>query len=875
MAQPHQRFDHLVRLAEELPHILSKLTRVQEELLGVYNPTPDEADAASASAAALLAELLAEHGVLAPLFRSCAGIRADGEPTDATESEWSRASDVADSAQPVRIDGKDIDPPFKKLAESVGQKLGIKNTETCAYLLSDLNTWHRGRMVDVSTWAEAEWESNAVTTFFDLRKNLLRVLKELLKLASEDEQLRTVLRDDNKLFSRERRSYDGLVEPLLGYFGFEGSEYRRNKQLRERAGPNLLAVLHEHRLVAQCLFYLARGSDGEWGVEHLRSLYAIIKDLVQNGNTALSSGDGVLEFPKNWTVDEQRSARQADDENKKYAAELAHITSVLCLTWWEAVHRTRSRGKGSSRDQDEEKLKELVGLVQQEELLATHQGFGHVMDLFVRVGIHQFVNHRTQNEGGRYVRSPWEPGGQVDQLRTWHKGAFEYLGDVLTCLRVKAEPDDAVSVLRSLQGFMLHLVEKYIRPVILLPGQDAEGQQEDPEPEQVRKLEYLLRFWAELCKCIRNSVQPHEQKWLDAKRTTQALYSIELKHFLHWGIESFTKDDMRIAEDKRHIVTVSCFEHFCTVMGFYCCFEDEVEVATELLTHLLDRGWWNSQARGQESNRSIGPVLETFERLLSQRVTREQGGNHGLAAKQRTFSIGSLRLLQDIVAVVGRPTQLLPATAVMSDGSSTLSRWMKALIGMISLETGKPPALRVELFKTVSSLVDVSKDLEVRELLLLLDKIKLLDEVGMPAELHQFEAQTQVCMRPLHSPPKPKFESKYGCGCVQTFPVVRAYLELMQALLSQRPYWELSLAPDRPLQTKEGHSPLRLLVFVQRDVLEKHFAGRQYADSGEKWQMALSAFSVMLELVQPTPTGPAWMLDEIKLVLRIFDTPGE
>lgn len=104
---------------------------------------------------------------------------------------------------------------------------------------------------------------------------------------------------------------------------------------------------------------------------------------------------------------------------------------------------------------------------------------------------------------------------------------------------------------------------------------------------------------------------------------------------------------------------------------------------------------------------------------------------------------------------------------------------------------------------------------------------------------------------------------------------MRAYLELMQALLSQRPYWDLSLAPDRPLETTDGHSPLRVLHFVQRDVLEKHFAGRQYCDSGEKWQMAMSAFSVLLELVRPAPTGPDWMLDEMKLVLRVFDTPGE
>ena len=736
MAQPHQRFDDLLRLSEELPHIVGRLHRVHEELLHPDGPNPD-------TAAQLLRELLDERaGVLEPLFRSCVGIRADGATPDAEESEWSRKTDVQSTstggaAGQILVDGNVISDEFKKLAERVGNRLIMKNTEACAYLLSDLNTWHRERNVDVSAWDEAQWEQNAVATFFDLRKNMLRVLKGLLKLASEDEQLRDVLRGDNKLFASERRSYDRLVEPLLRYFGFEGSEYLRNKQLRERHDPHLLAVLHEHRLAAQCLFYLARGSDGEWEVEHLRSLYDVIKDLVQNGTTALGAGDSVLEFPKNWTIDEQR-VRHADDENKKYAAEVAHITSVLCVTWWEAVHRTRTRGKGSSRDQDEEKLKELMELAKQEERMGTLQGFGHVMDLFVRVGIHQFVNQRTLDEGGKYVRSPWQSASQLDQLRKWHKGAFQFLGDVLTCVRVKAEPDDAVSVLRSLQCFMLHLVKNYVRPVVLSVGQDAENQPEEPEAEQVRKLEHLLRFWAQLCNCVRNSVQPREQMWLDAKRTTQALGSNELKHFLHWGIESFSKDDLRIAEDKRHVVTVACFEHFCTVMGFYCCFEDEPDVATELFTHLLDRGWWSSQQRGQEPNRSIGPVLESFERLLSQRVTLAQGSNLGLAANQRTFSIGSLRLLQNIVAVVDSPTALQLWKA------EDLSRWMKALIGMISLETGKPPALRVELFKTVSSLVDVSNALDVRELLLLLDKIKLLDEVGMPAELHQFEAQTQV-----------------------------------------------------------------------------------------------------------------------------------
>ena len=110
-------------------------------------------------------------------------------------------------------------------------------------------------------------------------------------------------------------------------------EAREAQHSRSRAQP------HEHRLVAECLFYLARRTDGEWEVEHLCSLAAIIKDLT-------TSSSDLLEFPKSWTIDEHRTERSEEDVSKKHTAELAHITSVLCVAWWEAVHRTRGRGRG-------------------------------------------------------------------------------------------------------------------------------------------------------------------------------------------------------------------------------------------------------------------------------------------------------------------------------------------------------------------------------------------------------------------------------------------------------------------------------------------------------------------------------------------------
>jgi hypothetical protein len=808
------RWFGMLQLAARLPELLAELR----------GATPEE----------LRHALQAHAPILEQLWRACVGMADASSTPKATESEWCRAADVAETKRPIKIDGADVQENFRQMAQGVSRALGVKNTEECGYLLSDLHAWYREQRIDTSSWPAAYWERDAVAQFFSMRKALLRVLKEVLKLAAEDPQCREVLKEQGPLLCQERRSDGRLIDPLIGYFGVgPAGSYRRNKTLRERRGEQLVDVLQEHRLVAQCLFYLARGSTdcNEWGVDHLRSLHAVIKDLAKN-----SLARDVLEFPKGWTIDEQRVERLGDDDLKKYCAELSHVTGVLCLTWWEAVRRSRSRGRGSSRDQDEEKLKTMVELARQDD---SSQGFGMVLDLFLRVGLHQFVTNRTQHEL-QYVTQPWASGSHDQQLRQWHKGAFAFLGDVLTSLRVKAEQDDAINILRSLQEFVLHLVEKYIRPVVLCIGQDAEDHQGEPEPEHVRKLQPLLQFWAELCKCVKSAVRPEEQEWLDARHSERALDRSHLKDFLIWGIEAFTRDDQRVADDQRHLVTVHCFDHFCTVLGTYCCFE--TDVANELFVNLYDRGWWTSQqSRGgggqPEQSRSITPVLESFERLLQQGTAQRH--HQGLAQQQRVFCIASLRLLQNIVAVVGN----------RSDRRLDLSRWMKALVGMISLETDKKPELRVELFRTLSALIGISEPDHVEELVLLLDRVNLLDEQGMPAELNKHEARDKK------------------------FPVVRAFMEMMQVLLSHRTYWDYWNPLARPQDARTGSSPLRLLTFVRDDVLAQHFGGRLYHESGEKWKMILVAMSVLLELVQQ-PTDPSWMLAELHLVVRLFDGPG-
>ena len=759
------------------------------------------------------------------LWRACTGAAREGDPPNAAESEFCREADMADTAAGgarAKVDGVAVDEGLDEAAKALGRELRLQNCDECAALLSDVHAVHGERLGDTSGWAPADWVRLGADSFFDMRKDLLRLLKALLKCASDDPACRDVLKERGALFSDgERRSDGRLIEPLLAYFGV-GTEYRRNKQLRERlTEPRVVDVLHEHRLVAECLFYLARRTDGEWEVEHLCSLAAIIKDLT-------TSSSDLLEFPKSWTIDEHRTERSEEDVSKKHTAELAHITSVLCVAWWEAVHRTRGRGRGGSRDQDEEKLKALVELARRDDRTQLN-GFGLVLDMFLRVGLHQFVTNRTQNDL-RYVTDPWGSGAHEQQLREWHRGAFLFLADVLTCMRVKAEADDAVDILRSLQGFMLHLVEKYVRPIILAIGQE-DDQPAEPEPEQIRKLEPLLCFWAELCLCMKQSMPPEQQEWLDFQQSSRALANPQMKNFVLWGMEAFLRTDERhAASGQQHAITNACFDPFCTVLGTYSCFEPDV--ASEVFAHLHDAGWWTQQQRGQhDQGRSVTPVLDTFERLQQAAAQRQQG----LPAHQRTFCIAALRLLRNIVTVIGNP----------NERPLDVPRWLKALVGMISLETEKPPELRVELFRTLTTFVEISGTERIAELLRHIDQVNLLGPQAMPAELNKYEAQKQV------------------------FPVVRACLDMIQVVISQREYWVHAVT--RPQE--DASSPLRLLNFVRDDVLTKHFSGRLYRDSGEKWKMASVAISVLLELVQQ-PTDPTWMLPELKLVMKTLDSAG-
>jgi hypothetical protein len=809
-AAPSQRWVAMLALSDgELPGLIESLRHAgPEELRAVLDNRPD--------------------ALLDVLCRACIGAPREGDPPNAAESEFSRAADVADPVpanKPVQLAGQALHESLQQAARALGQELCIKDYDECALLLDDLKHHHGERLGDLTAWEPADWVRLGADSFFEMRKSLLRLLKAVLKCASDDPECRQVLKDHGVLYSGAGRRPDGrLIEPLLAYFGCSG-EYGRNKSLRERrACTRRTDVLQEHRLVAECLFYLARRTDGEWEVEHLRTLAAIIKDLTS------SSGE-LLEFPKRWTIDEHRTERSEEDVAKKHDAELAHITSVLCVTWWEAVHRSRGRGRGGSRDQDEEKLKALVELVQQDDR-AQLNGFGLVFDLLLRVGLHQFITNRTQDKE-RFVTDPWSPGSHDQQRqREWHSGAFKNLEDVLTCMRVKAEPEDAVEILRSLQGFMLHLVEKYVRPVVLAIGYDAEDQQGEPDPENVRKLKPLLTFWAELCKCVTQSMPPEDQEWLDQAKTMRALSNDGMKNFVLWGMQAFLRADERQMGDQQHMVTNACFDPFCTVLGTYSCFE--YDVATEVFVHLHDQGWWTQQQRGQhDQGRSVTPVLETFEKLEQVAAQRQQG----LPAHQRTFCIAALRLLQHIVGTLKN----------RNERRVDVPRWMKALVGMISLETEKPPQLRVELFRTLTTFIEKFGDSQrLRDLLVHIDQVNLLGPKAMPAELSKHEAQNQE------------------------FPVVRAYLEMMQVLISQRTYWEHAVT--RP--EEDATSPLRLLNFIRDDVLSKHVSGRLYKDSGEKWNMAFAATSVLLELVQQ-PTDPTWMLEELKLVMKAsLDSPG-
>ena len=763
------------------------------------------------------------------LCRACVGAPREGDPPNASESEFSRAGDVADPVpanKPVQLAGQDLHENLQEAARALGQDLYIKDYDECALLLDDLRHHHGERLGDITSWEPADWVQLGAESFYEMRKGLLRLLKALLKCASDDPECRQVLKDHGILFSGAGRRPDGrLIEPLLAYFGCSG-EYGRNKSLRERrAYTRRTDVLHEHRLVAECLFYLARRTDGEWEVEQLRSLAAIIKDLIA------SSGD-LLEFPKHWTIDEHRTERSEEDDAKMHDAELAHITSVLCVTWWEAVHRVGGRGRGGSRDLDEEKLKALVELVQQDDR-AQLNGFGLVFDLLLRVGLHQYITNRTQDKE-RFVTDPWMHGSHDRQRqRECHSGAFKNLEDVLTCMRVKAEPEDAVEILRSLQGFMLHLVEKFVRPVVLAIGYDAEDQQGEPDPENICKLKPLLTFWAELCKCVAQSMPPDDQEWLDQARTLRALGTDQMKNFVLWGMQAFLRPDERQVGDQRHVVMNACLQPFCTVLGSYSCFE--YDVAAEVFGHLYDQGWWTQQQHGQhDQNRAISPVLETFEKLEQSLAAQQQ---QGLLSHQRTFCIGALRLLQHLLGTLKNN----------SERRLDVARWMKALVGMISLETGKPPQLRVELFRTLTAFVENFGDPEIiRDLLVYIDQVNLLGPKAMPAELNKHEAADKE------------------------FPVVRAYLEMMQVLISQHTYWEHAVT--RPQE--DATSPLRLLNFIRDDVLAKHVSGRLYKDSGVKWSMAFAATSVLLELVKQ-PTDPTWMLQELKLVMKAsLDSPG-
>ena len=809
-SEPSQRWVAMMALSDgELPELLNRLRHAgPEELRAVLDDRPD--------------------ALLEVLWRACIGAPRDGDPPNAAESEFSRAADVADPVpanKEVQLAGQPLHESLQQAARALGQELCIKDYDECALLLDDLKHHHGERLGDIAAWEPADWVRLGADSFFEMRMSLLRLLKAVLKCASDNPECRQVLKEHGALFSGGGRRSDGrLIEPLLAYFG-ASTDYGRNKSLRERRTyARRTDVLQEHRLVAECLFYLARRTDGEWEVEQLRSLAAIIKDLTT------SSGE-LLEFPKRWTVDEHRTERSEEDVSKKHDAELAHITSVLCVTWWEAVHRSRGRGRGGSRDQDEEKLKALVELAQQDDRTQLN-GFGLVFDLFLRVGLHQFITNRTQDKE-RFVTEPWTTGSHDQQRqREWHSGAFQNLEDVLTCMRVKAEPEDAVDILRSLQGFMLHLVEKYVRPVVLTIGHDAEDQQGEPDPVNVRKLKPLLTFWAELCKCVTQSMPPEDQEWLDHARTMRALSNEGMKNFVLWGMQAFLRpDDRQTGGDQQHMVTISCFDPFCTVLGTYSCFEPEV--ATEVFVHLHDQGWWTHQQRGQnDQTRSFTPVLETFEKLEQVAAQRQQG----LPAHHRTFCIAALRLLQNIVETLEN----------RNERQIDVPRWLKALVGMISLETEKPPQLRVELFKTVTTFIEKFGDAErVRDLLVHIDQVNLLGPKAMPAELNKHEAQNQE------------------------FPVVRAYLEMMQVLISQRTYWEHAVT--RP--EEDATSPLRLLNFLRDDVLSKHFSGRLYKDSGEKWNVAFAATSVLLELVQQ-PTDPTWMLQELKLVMKVLDSPG-
>ena len=171
-------------------------------------------------------------GLLDVLWRACVG----GDPPNAAQSEFSRAEDVADPVpanRPVRLPGQgpsepELDQSLQEAARALGQALCIKDYDECALLLDDLKHHHGERLGDIALWQSDDWVRLGADSFFEMRKGLLRLLKAVLKCASDDRECRQVLVDKDILFGRRpdgRLMPDGrLIEPLLAYFGCSGED---------------------------------------------------------------------------------------------------------------------------------------------------------------------------------------------------------------------------------------------------------------------------------------------------------------------------------------------------------------------------------------------------------------------------------------------------------------------------------------------------------------------------------------------------------------------------------------------------------------------------------------------------------------------------
>ena len=94
------------------------------------------------------------------LCRACVGAPREGDPPNASESEFSRAGDVADPVpanKPVQLAGQDLHENLQEAASALGQDLYIKDYDECALLLDDLRHHHGERLGDITSWEPADW----------------------------------------------------------------------------------------------------------------------------------------------------------------------------------------------------------------------------------------------------------------------------------------------------------------------------------------------------------------------------------------------------------------------------------------------------------------------------------------------------------------------------------------------------------------------------------------------------------------------------------------------------------------------------------------------------------------------------------------------